>query len=361
MKKGSRNENGRGSICLTKDKAFRAYFSGPLGRTSKRFKTKDAAVSWLAEQRSSVDKNQYIEPSAITVGQWVQHYIDNAEVRDKTRVRYSESAAKMSEIRDIPLQKLSPLHLQAFFNALKIGPCSRLKVYRLLSATLKNALSFGLIIRNPLTAVKAPKYRPGRMAIFSEREVSLMLAATKDNLRLHTVILLAFTSGARLGEILGLKVNCVCAKYIIIENNLQQIGQRYYDSPPKTDAGFRDIALQPEVIAALLKMFRPGCEYVFNTSAGTPYTPNNLEKDFTRLLEQLHITGKRFHCFRHTHASMLLAAGVPVLDVSVRLGHSKPSHTLDLYGHVLYGYGERSAMVTANILAKVQSAPIKVL
>lgn len=41
---------------------------------------------------------------------------------------------------------------------------------------------------------------------------------------------------------------------------------------------------------------------------------------------------------RHTHATQLLANGIPLLEVSKRLGHSRASHTLDLYGHSIPGY-----------------------
>jgi integrase len=44
-----------------------------------------------------------------------------------------------------------------------------------------------------------------------------------------------------------------------------------------------------------------------------------------------------FHALRHTHASILLRGGTDVLTVSRRLGHSKPSVTLDTYGHLIEG------------------------
>jgi integrase len=43
----------------------------------------------------------------------------------------------------------------------------------------------------------------------------------------------------------------------------------------------------------------------------------------------------RLHDLRHTHATLLLQAGVPVKVVSERLGHAQISMTLDIYAHVL--------------------------
>jgi len=44
---------------------------------------------------------------------------------------------------------------------------------------------------------------------------------------------------------------------------------------------------------------------------------------------------KNFHSTRHTVATLLLANGVPIIDVSVFLGHASVSTTLNLYGHAL--------------------------
>ncbi len=57
-----------------------------------------------------------------------------------------------------------------------------------------------------------------------------------------------------------------------------------------------------------------------------------------------------FHSLRHTHASVLLNNGVDILPVSKRLGHSKPSITLDVYGHVIKGSDEKAAAVIGEAL-----------
>ena len=51
----------------------------------------------------------------------------------------------------------------------------------------------------------------------------------------------------------------------------------------------------------------------------------------------------RFHGLRHTSASLLLASGVPINNVSQRLGHARASISLDTYGHVLAGAQEVAA------------------
>ncbi|HKA99526.1 MAG TPA: tyrosine-type recombinase/integrase [Methyloceanibacter sp.] len=57
-----------------------------------------------------------------------------------------------------------------------------------------------------------------------------------------------------------------------------------------------------------------------------------------------------FHGLRHTHASLLLAQGVPVLTVSRRLGHSKASMTLDIYGHLMPGADDAATKAIEGVL-----------
>jgi integrase len=57
-----------------------------------------------------------------------------------------------------------------------------------------------------------------------------------------------------------------------------------------------------------------------------------------------------FHALRHCHASLLLAAGVPVLTVSRRLGHAKASQTLDIYAHLLPGADADAARAIEGML-----------
>ena len=59
---------------------------------------------------------------------------------------------------------------------------------------------------------------------------------------------------------------------------------------------------------------------------------------------------KGFHSIRHGHASALLAAGVPVMTVSARLGHAKTSTTLDVYGHLIPGQEDMAVGVLESVL-----------
>jgi integrase len=51
------------------------------------------------------------------------------------------------------------------------------------------------------------------------------------------------------------------------------------------------------------------------------------------------------HSLRHTHASMLINAGLDILTISRRLGHSSPTTTLNVYGHLIHGGDDRAAQI----------------
>jgi integrase len=64
--------------------------------------------------------------------------------------------------------------------------------------------------------------------------------------------------------------------------------------------------------------------------------------DYFRQVSDRHVAKStrpriRLHDLRHTHATILLKAGVPVKVVSERLGHSSPAFTMSVYQHVLPG------------------------
>jgi integrase len=65
----------------------------------------------------------------------------------------------------------------------------------------------------------------------------------------------------------------------------------------------------------------------------------------------------RFHDLRHTHASLLIAAGVPIKVVSERLGHANPGFTMATYQHVLPGVGADAADRFAALIATHRDQP----
>lgn len=79
--------------------------------------------------------------------------------------------------------------------------------------------------------------------------------------------------------------------------------------------------------------------------------PDRLTQIFARLVAAAPVPRLRLHDLRHTHAMLLLKAGVPIKVVSERLGHATPGFTMATYQHVLPGMQAEAARTFASIIA----------
>ncbi|PGU99174.1 site-specific integrase [Bacillus thuringiensis] len=118
----------------------------------------------------------------------------------------------------------------------------------------------------------------------------------------------------------------------------------------KKKSSLRKILLPVSTVAKLKKQravvlkekLSQGEEYKDNDLAmctpspsGTPLNPANVRRSLNALTKKAAVPKIRFHDLRHTHATLFLAKGVDVKEISERLGHSNIKFTLDTYSHVL--------------------------
>jgi integrase len=91
---------------------------------------------------------------------------------------------------------------------------------------------------------------------------------------------------------------------------------------------------------------------VFGTTTGELRHPERFSRRFTEAVAAARrdlgedLPAIRLHDLRHSHASLLLAAGVPVKEVSERLGHASPVITLGVYAHVIPSMTQSAARWT---------------
>jgi integrase len=86
---------------------------------------------------------------------------------------------------------------------------------------------------------------------------------------------------------------------------------------------------------------------------GKPRSPDSLTKEWGRLLADLKLPAITLHALRHTHASQLIDAGLDVLTISRRLGHSSPTITLTVYGHRFRNRDEQAAHVMETAFGSI--------
>jgi integrase len=73
---------------------------------------------------------------------------------------------------------------------------------------------------------------------------------------------------------------------------------------------------------------------VFTDAVGRHLHPTAVSHAFRLAADRLGLTGVRLHDLRHTAATLMLGAGVPLKVVSEALGHSSIGITADVYAHV---------------------------
>ncbi len=91
------------------------------------------------------------------------------------------------------------------------------------------------------------------------------------------------------------------------------------------------MALQAE----LGDLYQNEAGYVFTNERGRPIDSNRLSRGFSKVVKAAGLPYATLHSLRHAHVALMLADGASIKSISERLGHSKPSMTLDVYGHLL--------------------------
>jgi len=224
-----------------------------------------------------------------------------------------------------------------------------------LSNVLSMAVSDGLIAHNAAKAADvAPKGSSPRMKTWKAADLSQFLATVRDD-RLYAAWRLLATTGMRRGELLALRWSDIDFKTrrLRIERALVVVNHTVHWSSPKTEAGIRTLDLD-RTTATDLRNHRvrqdrerlasmgawpadhhPEANLIFTDEAGGALRPEWFSRHFKEHVARASLPAIRLHDLRHTVATLMLRAGVPVHVVSGHLGHAKTSITMDIYAHVL--------------------------
>jgi integrase len=328
--------------------SVRAYIDTPNGtRQWRRFKSENEANAWIIDQSAEINRGSFLEPSKITVGDWTEEWLSvyvKPKVRINTYERYLLSYSHIEPLYNITLQKLEPHTAQKFFSTCKLSDNSKNKAYKLLKASLRQAVNNGFVQRNVLDTFAAPKVKKTEIQIFRPEEVVSLLTFCRDKFpRYYPLFVFLAKTGARLGEALALQWTEVDIKQqeVYIRASTEETktkGVRV--GSVKTDRSKRKIAV-PASVAEALQGIRKQDGLVFSTRTGGLLLKRNVIRAWQNLFEAYNkqrkivkIEYKSLHKLRHTHATTLLADGdIAIADVSARLGHARISHTLDLYTH----------------------------
>jgi integrase len=308
-----------------------------------------------------------------TVGEYLRQWLEGRRAEGLSAKHWRNHEAYVAlhltpALGRLRLTRLTAGHLRALYGRLlrppggtgRLGPRSVRGVHTTIRQALDQAVDDGLLPLNVARKVRPPRL-PRKAAPKALQTADLRrfwLEAERD--RLYALWLLAACIGCRQGEVRALLWSDADWRggTLTIARNLPASVQRLEEAKlPKTAAGARTVRLSPRLLEALRahgtrqaeERRRAGPAYVdqgliFCTRYGTVLRGENLLRRFKQLLANAGVGGRYvFHDLRHTAASGMLAAGVPVSEVAELLGHASSNVTTTIYAHAIRRSG-RSAV-----------------
>ncbi len=336
---------------------------------SDGFATRKEAEREAVEIEKRKHEGSYRSPDRITLADYLNDRwlpLKKSQLSRSTFDSYRNSVRLHVEPRigTIQLRQLQPEDLDTFYAELLVdgklngaggglAPKTVRNIHGMIRKALADAHRKGTVHRNVADLADPPKVRNGGAKdhqVWSADELRSFLAAIEDS-NWFAPIYLSANTGMRRGELLGLtwrNVELDKAR-LVVDQQLLSVGYEAEIGAPKTSTSRRTIDLDPRTVAVLRTWRRLQLEqqmsngtrndedFVFTHPDGGPVHPDRFSKVWDQLVAEHGVRRIRLHDLRHTHASILLKANVPVKVVSERLGHSSPAFTMTVYQHVLPG------------------------
>ena len=348
--------------------------------------TKRDAERRLAELVNDTNKGTFVEPSKVTVGEWIDTWLEKAIKPPRKTLRAYETyksaitrhlKPKLGAIR---LQELSVLDVERYHADLGLAPATGEKHHAILNSALKAAVRAGLLHRNvaPLTANKprAPEGHEDVLTnVWEAHEAKQFLVTAKASGPQQAAFYsLALDTGMRKAELCGLQWPDLNANdRLMVQRQLVKPGAEPMFGPVKNKTP-RVLELSPETLALLKKHKAHQAEIKLRNRQhyhdhglifakewndlqrrhdvlGNPLQVNNIgQREFAKLLKASGVRRIKFHGMRHTCATLLLQAGVHSHIVQKRLGHKRIEMTLSIYAHALPAMQQDAAVKLGLIL-----------
>jgi integrase len=393
----------RGSIRRRGASSWSVKFDVPAenGKRQTRYVTvrgdKKDAQRELTRMLAQVDAGTFVDPEKMTVREYIVAWLGErpkskeqkppappAGISPKTAERYRDLAEDQiyPHLGSTALQKLKPAQVADWHDTLlkaggktgkPLAPRTVGHAHRVLHRALERAVKRETLHRNVAGVMPPPKVDEDEVEILQDGEIPLVIEALHEaEHALHPIADLVIATGLRRGEVSALQWASVDldACRLKVERAVEETRQGLRIKPPKTKNSRRSLTF-PASTAAVLREHRkkqlelrmalglgkqPADALVFCQPDGSLIKPSWLSYTWRNTRQSMELPDVTFHAFRHTHASALIAAGLDVVAISRRMGHSSPVVTLRIYGH-LFKKDDSGAAAAIEAVMRTQRQP----
>lgn len=262
-------------------------------------------------------------------------YLDYSEASKTARYLKTTFVTRHFPLRSEPIRKITKEKLVEWRNGLKtsglaVRTCNRGMSY------IRSVFNYASEVYGTpnngtvLKSFKLTKNDRQEMEVWTPQEFNKFLECVPDGYY-KAYFTFLFWTGARRSEGLAVCKDDFTGNNVRIWRSIKHYKNGFM--PLKTDTSERTIALDRKTMEMLQPFIDDGSPFIFGGQRSLPIT--NVQREFTKAIKDSGVKPVRVHDLRHSHASWLIASGVPVLAVSRRLGHSSVNITLQVYAHLL--------------------------
>lgn len=362
-----RRDRGAGSLYFDRSRdRWRCEITVDGRRTVKSHRTREAAEQWLADARQRIERGQDAAASDVTVTDWLTARLDawSTRLRPKTLAnhRYAVETWWTPNVGDVRLIALRKTDVERVISKM-VAAGKAPNTVRINTSPLIKALSeavadphVGLSV-NVAALADRPKIEQAESEFLTPDEARKVLATCADHEHYGDATATAMLLGLRRGEALGLTWDAVdldadvptvrIAKQVTIHPDTREV---ILEAGTKTGTkGQRTIPLPALAVEVLRRrrarqaeaQLRAGAGWsnshglVFTNGLGAPIHPDSLTKGSYSITKRA--IGRRAspHALRHTAATLLHDAGVPMRTAQAILGHTTEAMTSRVYTHTL--------------------------
>ena len=301
--------------------------------------------------------------STATVGEWLDEWllirqmdVDEETLSERTYDTYDDVIRLhlKPKLGPIGMQSLQPANIRNMIKTkLKNGLSGRRVqyIYTVLNMALTQAENDRAILWNPCKAVKKPIAAKRQYIVITQTQYDTLIEAV-SNSSLQPLTALAWDTGMRLGELLGLTWSAIDFKKatITVAQTVRRTKTKgvHLSNTLKSDNANRVLPLTTSAAAALkahkkrqaAHRLSYGLKYhsehdlVFPLLDGSPQDPSTASSDWGKIKRKLGFPANlHFHDLRHTYASTLEEMDVSVKKIQLLLGHASATFTMDTYIH----------------------------